>query len=184
MELIVAITGASGAVLGVKFLEKAREAGVKTHLVISKWGIETLKAESSLSLDDVKPLAHRYYSNDNLLAPFSSGSFKFDGMVIIPCSMNTLAMIANGVGEDLITRAASVTLKEGRKLVLVTRETPLSLIHIENMERVARAGGVILPPVLTFYHNPKTIDDMVNYVIGKVFDQFGIKHNLFHRWGE
>ncbi len=184
MELIVAITGASGAILGVKFLEKAREAGVKTHLVISKWGIETLKAESSLSLDDAKPLAHRYYSNDNLLAPFSSGSYKFDGMVIIPCSMNTLAMIANGAGEDLITRAASVTLKEGRKLVLVARETPLSLIHIENMERVARAGGVILPPVLTFYHNPKNIDDMVNYVIGKVFDQFGIKHNLFHRWGE
>ncbi len=184
MELIVAITGASGAILGVKFLEKAREAEVKTHLVISKWGIETLKAESSLNLNYVKSLAHRYYSNDNLLAPFSSGSFKFDGMVIIPCSMNTLAMIANGVGEDLITRAASVTLKEGRKLVLVTRETPLSLIHIENMERVARAGGVILPPVLTFYHNPKTIDDMVSYVIGKVFDQFGIKHNLFHRWGE
>jgi 4-hydroxy-3-polyprenylbenzoate decarboxylase len=184
VELIVAITGASGAILGVRFLEKSRELGVKTHLIVSKWGLATLKAEANIPLNDLESLADQYYSNDDLLAPFSSGSYKFDGMVVIPCSMNTLAMVANGMSDDLITRAASVTLKEKRKLVLVTRETPLNLIQIENMARVARAGGVILPPVLTFYHNPQKIEDLLDYVIGKVFDQFGIKHNLFKRWGE
>ncbi len=181
MELVVGITGASGAVLGVKFVEKALDLGFKVNLVVSEWGEKTLKAEASMSSRDIKGVKN--FDNSDLMAPFSSGSYPFDAMVVIPCSMNTLSMIAGGISNDLITRTASVALKEGRKLVLVVRETPLSLIHIENMARVSRAGGIILPPVMAFYHKPKTVEDMINYVIGKVFDQLGVDSKLYRRWG-
>lgn len=184
MELVVAVTGASGAILGVKFVERSRELGIKINLIFSEWGEKTLMAESGEFPQNLVKDGIKLFDNNDLLAPFSSGSYPFDGMVIIPCSMNTLSKIASGAADDLITRTASVALKERRKLVLITRETPLSLIHLENMVKLARAGAVILPPVLTFYHFPKTIDDMVNYVIGKVLDQFNVKHNLFKRWNK
>ncbi len=182
MEIVVAITGASGAVLGVEFVRKAVDLGIKVNLVISEWGERTLRAEGfpdPLEMEGVKR-----FDNANLLAPFSSGSYYFDAMVVIPCSMNTLSMIANGISNDLITRAASVALKERRKLILVVRETPLSTIHIENMLKVSQAGGIILPPVLAFYHKPETVEDLINYVVGKVFDQLGVNTGIFKRWGK
>ncbi|RLG59032.1 hypothetical protein DRN86_04865 [Candidatus Geothermarchaeota archaeon] len=184
MELVIGITGASGAILGIRLLEVlAKNEKVKTHLIISKWGERIIEMETGRRIEDVVRLADHHYDNEDLTAVFSSGSHRFDGMVIIPCSTHTLASIASGFANDLITRTAAVSLKEGRKLVLVIRETPLSSIHIRRMLEVSEAGAVILPPVLTFYHKPKRVGDLIDYVVGKVLDQFNIEHSLFKRWG-
>ncbi|UCE39494.1 MAG: UbiX family flavin prenyltransferase [Thermoplasmata archaeon] len=181
--LIVGISGSSGAILGIRLLEFLKDNDYETHLIITLPAESLITHETEYKVEDVKKLATYAYDNKDLFAPCASGSFKTDGMVIIPCSMKTLAGIASGYSDNLLLRSADVCLKERRKLVLVARETPLSLIHIKNMSRVTKAGGVILPPVLSFYSQPKSIDDMVSHVLGKVLDVMGIENELFERWG-
>jgi 4-hydroxy-3-polyprenylbenzoate decarboxylase len=181
MKLIVALTGASGVIYGFRLLEVLADK-VETHLILSKLAERNLALEMDKNVVEVKRLANYFYDFNDLSAPIASGTFKTDGMVIVPCSMKTLASIACGYADNLITRAADVTLKEKRKLVLVPRETPLSIIHLKNLLRVAEAGAIVLPPVPAFYNKPKTVDEIVNYVVGKILDCLGIEHELFKRW--
>jgi 4-hydroxy-3-polyprenylbenzoate decarboxylase len=181
-NLIVAMTGATGSILCVRLLEALKETRLRTHLVVSKWGFQTLKYETSVSPDDLRKLADAVYSDGDMAAPISSGSFPTIGMVIIPCSVKTLGAIAGGYGGNLITRAADVVLKERRKLVLAVREAPLSDIHLENMLRLSRAGAVIFPPVPAFYAMPKSVDDIAAHIVSRVLDQFGTYHTPTVRW--
>lgn len=182
-DLIIGITGASGAIYGVRALEILRDiAQVKTHLIVSQAGLLTLKQETGHSLDSVRELADTCYASKDIAAPVSSGSFKTMGMLIAPCSMRSLAEIASGVSGSLMSRAADVVLKERRKLVLLTRETPLHAIHLENMQRVTQAGGIIAPPVPAFYQNPQTLDDVVNHTVGRALDLFDIESQQVKRW--
>lgn len=186
MKLIVAITGASGSIYGIRLLEflKSRK-DIETHLIISKPAESVIPYETDYeNSEQVKRLADYYYQDDDLSAPVSSGSFLTDGMIVVPCSAKTLSAVAHSYGENLITRACDVSLKERRKLILVFRETPLTLAHIENMKQVTSMGGIILPPIPGFYYKPQTIDDLINHTMGKVLDLFGIEHNLFKRWGK
>ena len=180
--LIIGITGATGIIYGVRLLERLMEAGVETHLVISRWGARTLVHETSHSREEVEALATAVYAPSDMGALIASGSFQAAGMVVVPCSAKTLGAIAHGVGDSLIHRAADVTLKEGRRLVLVVREAPLSGIHLENMLTVSRHGGVVLPPVPAFYQHPKTINDLVDHTVGRVCDQFGFEYPGIERW--
>src|SRR5216684_6069481 len=160
-RLIVGITGATGSILGIRLLQALHSSHVETHLVVSKWGARTLAHETSYTLEQVQQMATSSYSPSDQGAALSSGSFLTNGMVVAPCSMRTLAAIANGQGDHLIHRAADVILKERRKLVLVVRESPLNDIHLENMLKLSRMGVVIIPPVPAFYNNPRTVDDVV-----------------------
>ena len=183
-RIIVGISGASGTIYGVRLLEVLKHAqGIETHLIISKGARVTMEYETSVSPESVEQLADHVHSPDNLAAPVSSGSFRTAGMIVAPCSMKSLAMIANSIDDNLLIRTADVTLKERRKLVLVPRETPLHLGHLRHMVAVTEMGGVILPPVPSFYHKPRTIEDIVNQTVGKTLDQFEIPHQLFDRWG-
>jgi 4-hydroxy-3-polyprenylbenzoate decarboxylase len=182
-KLIVGISGATGAIYGIRLLEVLSKSDVETHLVITEAAQETILMETSLKVEDVQSLAKVSYDIKNLGADISSGSFLSEGMVIIPCSIKSLSGIANSFNENLLIRTADVTLKERRKLVLVVRETPLHLGHIELMLQASRMGAILLPPVPAFYFYPKTIDDLINHTIGKVLDLFGINHHLFNRWG-
>lgn len=183
MKIVVGITGASGAIYGIKLLKELKEAKVETHLIISKWGRYTIQNETEYSIEEVKELANFCYDEENMAAAISSGSYKNDGMIIAPCSMKTLAGIACGLDLDLIIRAANVALKEKRKLILLTRETPLSTVHLENMLKASRLGVVIMPPVPAFYCKPQNLDDMVSNTIARVLDQFGLDLNT-PRWGD
>jgi 4-hydroxy-3-polyprenylbenzoate decarboxylase len=174
MRIIVGISGATGVVYGVRLLERLRDAGVETHLVISRWGVRTLLHETSWTKADVEALAHAVHAPGDMGAAIASGSFRTDGMVIAPCSAKTLGAIASGTGDNLIHRAADVVLKERRRLVLVVRETPLSDIHLENMLKLSRMGAVMLPPVPAFYTKPATLDDVVDQTVSRVLDQFGV----------
>jgi 4-hydroxy-3-polyprenylbenzoate decarboxylase len=176
------MSGATGAIFGIRLLEALRESNIETHLVMSKWAETTIRLETSYSVVDVKNLASVVHSPENQAASISSGSFRVDGMVIAPCSMKTLAAIRVGYADGLLARAADVILKERKKLVLLTRETPLNDIHLENMLALSRMGSVILPPVPAFYNNPKSIDDMVNHIVARTLDQFGIDNHLTKRW--
>lgn len=182
MRLIVAITGATGAIYGVRMLERLREAGVETHLVVSRWGLRTLMHETAFSREQVEGLASVAYRPGDMGAAISSGSFRTDGMIIAPCSAKTLAAVAHGVGENLIHRAADVVLKERRRLVIMLREAPLSEIHLENMLRLARMGAVILPPMPAFYNHPRTVDDIINHTVARALDQFGLTAGGVERW--
>ena len=182
MRLLVGISGSSGVAYGVRMLEVLKTLKVETHLVISRWAEECIRLETDKKISYVRSLAKYVYSNDDLAARPSSGSYMMDGMAVIPCSMKTLASIAGGYEDTLISRAASVTLKESRKLVLVPRETPLTAIHLSNMLKLARMGTVILPAMPGFYHRPKNVDELLNHIVGKVLDQFGIEHAVFKRW--
>jgi 4-hydroxy-3-polyprenylbenzoate decarboxylase len=184
LKLIVGITGSTGVIYGVRLLEVLKEKKIQTHLIISEWAKKCLAMETSFTVDYVKSLATSISDEANMAASISSGTHKIDGMIIVPCTMKTLSSIAVGYDETLISRAAGVTLKESRKLVLVPRETPLTAINLENMLKLARLGVVILPPVPGFYTKPKTIDEVVNHTVGKCLDQFNIEHNLYKRWGE
>lgn len=176
------MTGATGAIYGVRLLERLREAGAETHLVISRWGVRTLVHETPHTREQVEALASVTYAPGDMGAAISSGSFKTDGMIIAPCSAKTLAAIAHGFGENLIHRAADVILKERRRLVLVVREAPLSDIHLENMLKLSRMGAVVLPPVPAFYNHPRTIDDVVDHTVSRVLDQFGLEVSGVERW--
>jgi polyprenyl P-hydroxybenzoate/phenylacrylic acid decarboxylase-like protein len=177
------MTGSSGPQLGVALLRAlSKLPDVETHLIVSEGARITLRLETELSVDEVEDLADVVHSPTNMAASVASGSFVTVGMVVIPCSMKTLGAIANGYADNLVSRAAEVTLKERRKLVVVPRETPLSLLHLRNMVAVTDAGGVVLPPVPGFYHGPRTIDDLLAHTVGKVLDQFGLTHDSFRRW--
>jgi 4-hydroxy-3-polyprenylbenzoate decarboxylase len=183
MKIIVGITGATGAIFGIKILEALKDQGVETHVIISKWAETTIRLETSYDFKDVLNLASVVHSPTNQAASISSGSFQTDGMIIAPCSMKTLAAIRIGYTDTLIARAADVVLKERRKLVLLARESPLNEIHLENMLALSRAGAVILPPMLAFYNRPKTLDDAINHIVARTLDQFGIDTGLTQRWG-
>ncbi|WP_433273825.1 UbiX family flavin prenyltransferase [Actinosynnema sp. CS-041913] len=182
MRLVVAITGATGSILGVRILEVLRELGVETHLVLSKWGRATLELETDLAAADVHALADRVWAPGDATAAVASGSFPTDGMVVAPCSMKTLAAIRMGFGDGLVARAADVTIKERRRLVLVPRELPLSEIHLENMLALARMGVVLAPPMPAFYTKPTSVDDIVDHVAARVLDQFGLSMPGATRW--
>lgn len=184
MKLIVGITGASGVIYGVRFMEVLDEAypEVESHLIVSRAGLRVLKHETDLGARDLAALADVVHPEGDIGARPASGSAGFDAMVIIPCSVKTLGRIASGAGDNLIGRAADVILKEGRKLVLVPREMPLSAIHLENMLKLARLGVMILPASPGFYFLPKTFDDLVNHVVGKTLDALGLQQQLFERW--
>jgi 4-hydroxy-3-polyprenylbenzoate decarboxylase len=179
---LIAITGASGATYGIRLLEVLRDLGVETHGIISSAGIVNLKIEKSFQPKDFASLCKVTYDERNVGAGPASGSFLMKGMVIVPCSMKTLACVAHGISDNLITRSADVCLKEKRKLVLVPRETPLSLVHLRNMVLAADAGAIILPAMPGFYHEPKDLHDLVDQVVGKILDALGIQHQLFRRW--
>lgn len=184
-EIIVGISGASGVQYGVRLLETLREMkGFETHLIVSESAKKLIKIETGLSISGVEELADHVYSDDDFTAPIASGSHKTRGMVIAPCSMKTLASIAIGMSDTLISRAADVCLKEKRPLVLMLRETPLNLIHIENMERAIKAGASILPACPAFYTKPKSIDDIIDFMAGRALDLLNIGHNLYKRWRE
>jgi 4-hydroxy-3-polyprenylbenzoate decarboxylase len=182
MHLIVAITGCSGVIYGVRLLEACRKLGIETDLIVSQAAEKLLELELGKTIKDIRKLATRNYPQDDLAAPLASGSVKTDGMVIAPCSMKTLGAIASGIADNLITRAADVTLKEGRPLVLVPRETPLNLIHLENMVKLKRAGATILPAMPGFYHKPKEISELIDFIVGRILDVLGVEHKLYRRW--
>jgi len=182
MKLIIGMTGATGAIFGIRLLEVLKKAEVETHLVMSHWAGETIQTETTYTVNEVENLADFHYSYKDLGARISSGSFPIDGMIVAPCSMKTLATIRMGLADNLITRAADVILKERKKLLLMTRETPLNDIHLENMLSLSRMGTMIFPPMPAFYNQPETIDDMVNHIVYRAIDQFGINLPEAKRW--
>jgi 4-hydroxy-3-polyprenylbenzoate decarboxylase len=183
VRLIVGMTGATGAVLGVRLLERlATMPAVQTHLVVSRWARATIELETGRSIREVGALADVVHGPDDQAATISSGSFRVDGMVIVPCSMKTLAGVRAGYAHTLVSRAADVVLKERRPLVLVPRETPLSEIHLENMLALARMGVRIVPPMPAFYHHPSTVDEIVDHIVTRVLDQFDLPAPDARRW--
>ncbi len=181
-RLVVGITGATGVVYGVRLLEVLRGLGVETHLVMTRPAALTIGYELERTPAEVKALADRVHSVHDVGSPLASGSFRCLGMVVAPCSMRTLAAVAHGLADNLLTRAADVMLKERRRLVLLVRETPLSLVHIENMAAATRAGAVIMPPLPAFYARPRTLAEMVDHTVGRVLDLFGLANDLAPRW--
>ena len=181
-RLIVGITGATGAIFGVRLLKALQGTDIETHLVASRWAQRTIEHETTYSFKDVRAMANVYYEPGNMGAAVSSGSFITEGMVIAPCSMRSLAAIAQGNGDHLVHRAADVVLKERRRLVLLAREMPLSEIHLENMLKLSRMGVTIMPPMPAMYNHPQTVDDIVNHVVARVLDQFSIEADFARRW--
>ncbi|MCI5049729.1 MAG: UbiX family flavin prenyltransferase [Rickettsiales bacterium] len=181
-RLIIGITGASGAIYGIRMLQALQDSPIETHLVVSKSAHLTIAQETELSLDDVKALADVTYPVSDIAACISSGSYQTLGMVIAPCSMRTMGEIASSTTSTLLTRAADVCLKDRRKLVLMTRETPLHAIHLEQMHKLSLAGAIIAPPVPAFYTKPESIDDIIDHTVGRVLDLFDIDHTLVKRW--
>lgn len=182
MRLVVGMTGATGAILGVRFLQALHAQGVEIHLVVSKWARATLQMETDYKVDQILALASKVYSERDQAAAISSGSFRTDGMAVVPCSMKTLAAIRMGYAEELVARAADVTLKERRRLVLVPREAPLNAIHLDNMLALTHAGAQMLPPMPAFYNRPESVDDIVNHTVSRLLDQFGLDNTLTRRW--
>jgi 4-hydroxy-3-polyprenylbenzoate decarboxylase len=184
-RLIIGVSGATGAIYGVRMLQiLSKIEDIETHLVLSKAGKMTIQVETPYSVKDVEALADVVHDINNVGASISSGSFRTEGMVIAPCSMKSMGAIAHSLGGDLLVRAADVVLKERKNLVLVVRETPLHLGHLEAMASLARMGAVIFPPVPAFYHRPKTLDDVINQTVTRILDQFDIDVSLFHRWDD
>ncbi|KAL2848304.1 flavoprotein [Aspergillus pseudodeflectus] len=181
-RIVVAITGATGALLGIKTLLALRALNIETHLIMSKWAEATIKYETDYHPSNIKALADYTHSISDMAAPVSSGSFKTDGMIVVPCSMKTLAAIHAGFCDDLISRTADVMLKERRRLVLVVRETPLSDVHLRNMLEATRAGAIIAPPVPAFYIKPGSVDELIDQSVGRVLDLFGLDTEGFERW--
>ena len=194
-SFIVAVTGASGSIYGIRLIEGLLKSKHKVYLVISKQAFSIIKIETGINwtgntASEIEKKIQKYfssenikyYSENNLSAPFSSGSFITDGMFVVPCSMKTLSGIANGYANNLIERSADVMLKESRRLILSPREMPFSTVHLENMLKLARLGVKIIPPVPAFYHKPKNIKDIIDFVVGKILDSAGVRHNIFKRW--
>ncbi|MGQ9531530.1 MAG: UbiX family flavin prenyltransferase [Desulfotomaculales bacterium] len=184
MRIVVAMTGASGAVYGLTLLEELHTLGVETHLIVSHAARHIIADETDRSPEDLKTLATFTHDVDDLSAPVASGSFPHDGMVVAPCSMRTCAAIAHGLADNLITRAADVAIKEQRRLILLPREAPLSALHLENMLRLARLGVIIFPPVPAFYLHPRSITEMVRHTVARILDLLGLPHRIAPRWPE
>lgn len=182
MRVVVGISGASGVIYGIRLLEELKKADIETHLIISSVAEDIIIHETDLKIEDVEEIADFVHDEHDLNAIVNSGSFKFDTAIIIPCSMKTLSAISNGYGDRVITRVADVALKERRQLIIVPRETPLRTVHLENMTKISKEGAIILPAMPGFYHNPETIDDQINFIIGKIFDLMDIDNNLFTKW--
>jgi 4-hydroxy-3-polyprenylbenzoate decarboxylase len=182
MRYLICIGGASGSIYGVRLLQELKKAGNEVLLIVSSGAKKILELETIYTYDTLKKLTDVVYENDDFCAGPASGSFPLDGMIVIPCSMKTLSAIANGYSDTLTARAASCCLKEGRLLILVPRETPLDLPGIQNMCAVKQSGAVLLPAMPGFYHRPKTLEDLVDFIVGKILDQLHIKHSLFRRW--
>lgn len=182
VRLVIGISGASGAVYGIRLLKALEDLGVETHLILTEAARETIRLETNYKVTEVEGLATELHRIDDITSKLASGSFHTDGMTIVPCSMKTLGGVASGYADNLLLRAAEVTLKERRPLVLVVRETPLSLIDLENMVTVARAGAVVLPAMPAFYDRPSTIDELVTQVAGRALDLLGVEHNLSKHW--
>ncbi len=182
MRIIIGISGASGVIMGYCLLKALREVGVETHLVVTEAAERTLACETSLRMEDLTTMSDVSYDSRDMAAAIASGSFVADGMVVIPCSMKTLAGIVCGYADNLLLRAADVCLKEGRKLVLVPRETPLSLVHLRNLKEAAEVGCTIVPPMLTFYGGADTVEKQIDHIIGKVFLQFGLFYKNCTSW--
>ena len=182
MRLLISIGGASGAIYGIRLLEELNKSNIEIHLVISENAKKIIEHETEYSINKIKNMANYVYNNEDFLSPSASGSFKLDGMIISPCSMKTLSAIANGYSATLTSRAAICCLKEGRKLILINRETPMDLPGIKNLLKAKLSGAIILPAMPAFYHKPNKIDDMVNFIVGKILDQLEISHTLFKRW--
>ena len=182
-KIVIGVTGASGTIYAIDLMKKLQEiANVETHVVFSAWAKKNLQLETKLSLTDIKDLADYFYSDSDLGATIASGSFLTDGMIIVPASMKTVASIAVGIGDNLISRAADVTRKEQRKLIMVPRETPLNTIHLENMTKLSRMGVQMIPPIPAFYNQPQTIQDLVDHQTMKELDALGIKNDIGGRW--
>ncbi|NLY66124.1 MAG: UbiX family flavin prenyltransferase [Tissierellia bacterium] len=181
-KIVVGISGGSGSIYALSLLKALKELNIETHLVVSTMGRAVMQHECGVSLDELKEMASHYHDNQNFFAPISSGSFKVDGMVVVPCSMKTISAVANGYSDSLLTRACDVTIKERRKLVLVPRETPLSPVHLENMLKLSKMGVTIMPLAPGFYNHPETIEDMVLHMTGRILDNLGIDNNLAYRW--
>lgn len=183
MRVILGISGATGSIYGIRLLEVLRDtADVEVHLVLSKWAEATICLETPYKIEEIKSWAKVAYPVTNQAAAISSGSFPVDAMVVAPCSMHSLAAIRMGLSDNLLTRAADVTLKEGRKLVLVPRESPLSAIHLENMLALSRLGVVMLPPMPAFYHKVETVEDLIDHTVARILDHLHIDHQLSERW--
>ncbi|MCX8022454.1 MAG: UbiX family flavin prenyltransferase [Syntrophorhabdaceae bacterium] len=183
-RIILGISGATGVIYGVKMLKVLKSIGIETHLVISNSGLKNLYIETEYTKEDLESLASKVYDIDDIGSAIASGSYRTDGMMVIPCSIKSLSAIANSFNQNLLVRAADVTLKERRRLLLLVRETPLHEGHLELMLKVTRMGAIVMPPVPAFYHKPKTIEDLINQTLGKALDLFGIDSSLFKRWGE
>jgi len=183
-KIVIGISGASGVTYGVRMLDVLRKTDFETHLIISNAGRLNIEIETSYTPAEVEAMADFVYDQNDMAASLASGSFLTEGMVVVPCTIKSLSGIANSYNENLLVRTADVTLKEKRKLVLVVRETPLHVGHLRLMTLAAEMGAHILPPVPSFYHQPETIEDIIDQTIGKVFDYMGIEHDLFKRWGE
>jgi 4-hydroxy-3-polyprenylbenzoate decarboxylase len=182
MKILLSMGGASGSIYGIHLLEELKKAGFETHLIISDGAKKIIEHETNYKFSNIKKKADFYYENNDMFVGPASGTFQLDAMIVCPCSMKTLSAIANGYGDNLTSRSAMCQLKEERKLILVIRETPLDFPGIKNMEKAKLAGATILPAMPGFYHKPKKIDDLVDFIVGKILDQLGIKNFLFKRW--
>jgi 4-hydroxy-3-polyprenylbenzoate decarboxylase len=182
LRIVVAITGATGAIYGITVLEALKALGIESHLILSHWSAKTIELETSYTTAAVTALASVSHSPDNLAAGPASGSFPHQGMIVAPCSMKTLAAIAHGYADNLIARAADVSIKERRPLVLMTRETPLSAIHLENMLKLSRLGVIVMPPIPSFYQQPDSIRQIVEQTAGRALELLGVENQLFRRW--
>lgn len=182
MKLIVGITGSSGAIYGIKLLEELKGRPIETHLIVTDWGGEVVTSETGYTMQEIKDFSDHWYEQDNMAARISSGTFSTKGMIVAPCSMRTLSGIACGNSDNLLTRAADVTMKEQRKLVLLTRETPLNSIHLKNMLTLSKAGVVIMPPVPSFYVSSTTIEDIVEQTVKRLLSQFNISTPKLKEW--
>jgi 4-hydroxy-3-polyprenylbenzoate decarboxylase len=183
LRIIIGINGATGVVYGIRLLQVLSTLNdIETHLVISAAGEQTIELETEFKASEVKRLANHSYAIDDIGAPLASGSFRHDGMIVAPCSIKTLSALAHSYADNLLTRAADVTLKERRRLLLLVRETPLHLGHLRNMVSITEMGAIVMPPVPAFYHGPRTIQDLIDHTVGKALDLFGIEHKLFRRW--
>ncbi len=183
-RLVVAITGASGVIYGIRLLQACRSLNVETHLVASEWGKKNIELETDFTVEQVTGLSSRCYGEGDLAAPVASGSYRHDGMVIIPCSMKTLGSLAAGITANLVVRAADVTLKEGRRLIVVPREAPFHVIHLENMLKLAGMGAVIYPPVPSMYARPQTVEELIDNTVGRILERLEIPNGYYCRWGE
>jgi 4-hydroxy-3-polyprenylbenzoate decarboxylase len=182
MKFLIGITGASGSIYGIRLMQELKKIGMENYLIISEKAEDIIKYETNYTIKGIEEFAVKRYDNNDLFAAPSSGSFELNGMVISPCSLKTLSSIANGFCDNLISRSAICCLKEGRKLVMVLRETPLDLSSINNMKKAKLGGVIILPAMPAFYYLPKNIDDIIDFIVGKILDQLEIKHNMFNRW--